>query len=75
MSPGDLPEGGVLAGGEGPAAELVVLRHLEASGPKDRVGFVFLLISVESCELPLIVRFRAPPISQIGGAGAGSCPR
>ena len=75
---GDQLEGRVLAGGEGPAgAELLVdlLGDLETPGPQDGVGFDFLLISVESRELPLIVRARAAPISQIGGAGAGSCPR
>ena len=71
----DQLERGVLAGGEGAAAELLVLRDLETSGPQHGVGFDFLLISVESRELPLIVRARAAPISQIGGAGAGSCPR
>ena len=71
----DQLEGRVLAGGEGAASELgVVLGHLEAPGPQDGVGFDFLLISVESRELPLIVRGRATPISQIGGAGAGSGP-
>ena len=66
-------EGGVLAGGEG--AQLLVLRDLETSGAKHGVGFVLLLISVQSGELPLTGWFLATPISEIGGTGAGSCSR
>ena len=40
----DAVEGGVLAGSEG--AQLLLLRHLEAPGAQDGIGFVLLLISV-----------------------------
>ena len=68
-----LSECWVLTWGEG--TQHLLRSHLEASGAKDGIGFYFLLISVQSGELPLIGVFRPPPISEIGATGAGSCPR
>lgn len=72
----DAVEGRVLAGGEGTQLVGLLLRYLETSGAKNRVDFCFLLISVESGELPLILMLlcwaRVMPVAGIAPSRAGS---
>ena len=68
-------EGRVLARGKRTELVDLLLRYLETSGAKNWVGFRFLLISVESGELPLILMLSESlvmPVAGIAPSRAGS---
>ena len=71
---GDAVEGRVLAGREGAELVVLLLGDLETSCAKNRVVFCFLLISVESGELPLILMPWSwmMPVAGIAPSRAGS---
>ena len=71
----DTLEGRVLAGGKRTQLVDLLLRYLETSGAKNWVVFCFLLISVESGELPLILMLSQSlvmPVAGIAPSRAGS---